>query len=433
MSNRVAADRAALAEVQVPSLSVARATGVAEGAWAPEILLIAQPITDSERGRLTHLIHTNPRAAIGVVTTAGPPLTEWAIHLHPEAAGHAVLDPVGLAVTPQSVGPRDHAKMVDLFAATRAEATTAPPPWRVRSPAEPTPVDITNEPPSLPRDDPLRSSSGGANATSWTPVADPTVATRQKASAPLVAVLGPVEVKYTPELPEPTKRAQLTALAAFLAMHPGSSREAVDEAMWPGRRVSTATRNTAMAKLRDWLGTDPDGNDYLPRATTDGYRLHPGIKTDWHMFRELLPSGPATAPSADLVAALDLVRDQPFKGVNPRRYIWAERIQQEMIAAIGDVADELARRALSGGDHRLALKAVMTGLAAEPGSEQLWRHRLRAHHAAGDRIALERAADQLTALADELGGELEDETLELLRQLLRHTSSGHPSSRGEPR
>jgi DNA-binding SARP family transcriptional activator len=104
-----------------------------------------------------------------------------------------------------------------------------------------------------------------------------------------------------------------------------------------------------------------------------------------------------------------------------------------MIAAIGDVADELARRALSAGDHRLALKAVMTGLAAEPGSEQLWRHRLRAHHAAGDRIALERAADQLTALADELGGELEDETLELLRQLLRHTSSGQPSSRGEPR
>jgi DNA-binding SARP family transcriptional activator len=215
-------------------------------------------------------------------------------------------------------------------------------------------------------------------------------------------------------------------------MNPGATRDAVDEAMWPGRRVSLATRNTAMAKLRNWLGTDPDGNDYLPRAA-DGYRLHPAIRTDWHLFTELLPDGPASASTAKLVATLDLVRDQPFKGVNPRRYIWAERIQQEMIAAIGDVADELARRALRADDHRLALKAVMAGLAAEPGSEQLWRHRLRAHHAAGDRVALERAADQLTALADELGGELDDETIDLLHKLLSQTTAGQTATRGGTR
>jgi hypothetical protein len=101
-----------------------------------------------------------------------------------------------------------------------------------------------------------------------------------------------------------------------------------------------------------------------------------------------------------------------------------------MIAAIGDVADELASRALRAGDHRLALKAVMTGLLVEPGSEQLWRHRLRAHHAAGDLVAVERAADQLTVLADELGSELEDETIDLLNQLLRRNTTEQTGTRG---
>jgi DNA-binding SARP family transcriptional activator len=184
-----------------------------------------------------------------------------------------------------------------------------------------------------------------------------------------------------------------------------------------------------MTKLRNWLGADLDGNDYLPRADTDGYRLHPAIRTDWHLFTELLPNGPARASTSDLIAALDLVRDQPFKGVNPRRYVWAERIQQDMTAAIGDVAAELARRALLGENYRLALKAVMTGLAAEPGSEMLWRYRLRAHHAAGDRVALRQAADQLTALADELDGDLEDETTELLQQLLKSATRPAVTSR----
>jgi DNA-binding SARP family transcriptional activator len=315
-----------------------------------------------------------------------------------------VLDPVGLGLTLQRIGTEDHAGLVDLLTATRAEPASAPAPWRVDS----------------------------IQTTPTTPGAETSAPTIDKDSAPLVAVLGPVEIQHVPQLSEPTKRAQLTALAAFLAMNPGATREALDEAMWPGRHVSLATRNTAMAKLRNWLGADPDGNDYLPRAA-DGYRLHPAVRTDWHLFTELVADGPATASTPNLVAALDLVRDQPFKGVNPRRYIWAERIQQEMIAAIGDVADELARRALQGGDHRLALKAVMAGLAAEPGSEQLWRHRLRAHHAAGDQVALERAADQLTALADELGGELEDETIDLLHHLLSHTSAGQTAARGRAR
>jgi DNA-binding SARP family transcriptional activator len=428
MSNRAAADRAAFVDVGVTGLSVARMAGVAEGAWATDVLLVGQQLTDDQRDRLAQLIQAEPRTATAAVTTVGPALTEWTVHLGTEEAD-AVIDPLGLAVTPQRLGPKDHARVLDLLTTTHAEPTSPPPSWHVDPDGEyeldGMRADYREELLTVPLTGNAPSSDAHQSGTGPGTNADP----HGSSHAPLVAVLGPVEIQRAPELSEPTKRAQLTALAVFLAMNSGATRDAVDVAMWPGRRVSLATRNTAMAKLRSWLGSDPSGDDYLPRAAGDGYRLHPAVRSDWDLFTELLPNGPARTSTSSLIAALDLVRGQPFHGANPRRYVWAERIQQEMIAAIGDVADELARRALHAGDHRLALKAVLTGLAAEPGSEQLWRHRLRAHHAAGDWSALERAADQLTALADELGGELEDETLSVLHELLGPTASQQPSRR----
>jgi DNA-binding SARP family transcriptional activator len=401
LAARVAADRAALATDGAATVSAARPTSVAEGTWAPEVVLIGAPLTGVQRDRLADLVLTEPQVAVAAVTTHDSPLTEWATRLHPDDPERAVIDPLGLGIRPQRISPKERDGLVELLASGHAEPTPVAAPWHVDAVTTPPVVDLNADSP----DD----GSAPQNA-------------HESNGAPLVAVLGPVEIQHAPELTEPNKRGQLTALAAFLALNPGHARDAVDEAMWPGRRVSLATRNTAMTKLRTWLGTDPDGNDYVPRATADGYRLHPSVRTDWHQFCELIPEGPAKASTANLRAALNLVRDQPFRGANPRRYIWAERIQQEMIAAIGDVADELARRALHAGDTRLALTAVAAGLAAEPVSETLWRHRLRALHAAGDRAAVERAADQLTAIADDLGGELDGETIELFHQLLSPSS-----------
>jgi DNA-binding SARP family transcriptional activator len=400
LTTRVAADRAALATDGAATVHAARPSGVAEGTWAPEVVLIGTPLTDIQRDRLADLTLTEPRVAIAAVTTDGPPLTEWATRLHPDEPERALINPLGLAVMPQRISPQEHENLVDLLASGHAAPSPAAASWVVDAPTATLAADL------------LAPSQDGS----------PPTQAPSRDGAPLVAVLGPVEIQHAPELTEPNKRGQLTALAAYLALNPGQTRDAVDEAMWPGRRVSLATRNTAMTKLRNWFSTDPDGNDYVPRASADGYRLHPAVRTDWHLFCELVPDGPAATSTVDLRAALDLVRDQPFKGAYPRRYIWAERHQREMIAAIADVAEELARRALHAGDTRLALAAVATGLTAEPVSEALWRHRLRALHASGDRAALERAADQLTALADELGGDLEDETVELIRQLLTPSS-----------
>jgi len=411
--SRADADRKAFSDVGTPNLPEARRTGVAEGSWAPEILLIAAPLSAEQQDRLALLVADEPRVAVAAVTSSGPPLTEWAVHIDPVDREHAILEPIGLGIALQRIGGRDYPHVLDLLRSAGAPSGAGNPSWVVDQNTDRPLVDVPPRPVGQQGDADDLDPPIDARTTPGLVDAEPAV--------PLVAVLGPVEIQHASALAEASKRGQLTALAAYLALYPGQSHEAVDEALWPGTRVALATRNTAMTKLRNWLGADPHGADYLPRATAQGYRLHPAIHTDWQIFQELLPSGPANATTEDLLAALQLVRDQPFKGVNPRKYLWAERLQQEMIAAIGDVADELTRRALRAGDHRTALRATLTGLTAEPGSEVLWRHRLRAHHAANDRDALEQAIAQLTILADELGGDLEDETTQLINELLKPT------------
>ena len=237
-------------------------------------------------------------------------------------------------------------------------------------------------------------------------------------SAPRVLVLGPVEVVNAHGPLEPTKKRQLTEVACWIALHPGLDSAAMEAAIWPGAADVRSTRNTAVNKLRRWLGTAADGNDYLPTARIGGYRLHDGVTTDWQQWLQLLPAGVGTASTADLQAALRLVRGQPFSGAPPRRYTWAERARQEMISAVVDAALELAHRALTAADPQTARSAATIGLQAEPGDESLWRTLLKAEWLAGNSRGLQEAADRLLAIAAELGDDLEDETIELLDELL---------------
>jgi hypothetical protein len=240
--------------------------------------------------------------------------------------------------------------------------------------------------------------------------------------SPLIQVLGPVEILNARGPVEPSKVRQLTEIAAFMALHPGSDHHGLSEAIWPGARALDNTRNTAVSKLRKWLGATDDGADYVPWVLDDGYRLHPQVTTDWQLWRRLLPDGPATASNAELAAALELVKGRPFAGTNPRRYAWAERERQDMISAIVDASHELATRALLAGDAMLARRAAAAGLHVDPGIELLWRDALKADWLAGDREGLVTTADRLSALVEELGDDLEPETIELMDELLRRRS-----------
>jgi nucleoid-associated protein YgaU len=422
-------------------------------AWTPEIVLVRGPIDPDVRARLDAILDLTPGVGVSAVitddTTAGP----WTLTLDDAKSGPdavATLLPLGVAVRPQRLAAAELDTLLELFAVTDLPArapslndayaghgSNAPVDDEPaladldsqRGTREPEPSDPARRVIDLDTERPPDSEriAGQATATAEEGEilgppddhddAGAEAATEDRAS-PLIQLLGPVDILNARGTIEPSKRRQLLEIAAYLSLHPGGDRNLLNEAIWPGAPALDNTRHTALSKLRKWLGTNDDGVDYVPRVLIDGYRMHPHVRSDWQQWQELLPDGPAQANNTTLRSALALVKGKPFAGTNPRHYAWAEPTRQDMISAIADTAHELARRSLLEGDATGARQAAAAGLYADPGAELLWRDALKAEWLAGDRAGLEATADRLTALSEDLGDDLEPETIDLLNELL---------------
>ncbi|WP_331729129.1 LysM peptidoglycan-binding domain-containing protein (plasmid) [Streptomyces avidinii] len=245
---------------------------------------------------------------------------------------------------------------------------------------------------------------------------------------PQVQVLGPVNLAGAQGQVGSNRRNHLLEIAAWLVLHPGLGRQDLDNAIWPGLRRTSGTRNTAISRLRSWLGPnphlpahDPQGA-YLPAVTDGVYRLGPDVTSDWDRFKELYQQGMHhDGQDADvaLAHALALVRGRPFADIDPSKYCWAEADIQEMISAIVDVAHELAERRRQVRDYRAAAQAVTKGMLVDAQSELLYRDLFTICHEMGDREGLERAAAQLARINAEDGVDSSPETVGLLRTLLK--------------
>ncbi|MFF7764163.1 LysM peptidoglycan-binding domain-containing protein [Streptomyces griseorubiginosus] len=250
---------------------------------------------------------------------------------------------------------------------------------------------------------------------------------------PSILLLGPLTIEGANGRVDSNRKSVATELLAFLALNPGSDHHAVDAALWPASRVNKEMRNAVISRARSWLGTDPDGNQHLPRVqnTPDKrYRLGPQVTCDWLIFQHHARQGLNDhSEDGDLALrqALALVRGRPFAGMDPQRYAWAEPTIQEMISAITDVASELSTRRREARDPRGALWAAQQGLLAVEDSETLYRAVFLAHHAVGDLDALREAAARLRRINDSIGGgvEMEADTAELLRNLLPRPIHAH--------
>lgn len=252
---------------------------------------------------------------------------------------------------------------------------------------------------------------------------------------PAILLLGPVAVEGATGRVQSGRKRASTELAAFLALNPRVDHHAIDDALWPGQKVTKEMRNATISRLRSWLDKAPDGTAYLPRIqdTSDNrYRLV-GVTCDWTQFQHHARTG-LTDHTEDgdlaLRRALTLVRGRPFAAIDPQRYAWAEPATQEMVSAIVDVAHTLSTRCRETGDIPGALWAARRGLLASEESELLHRALFLAHHAAGDTTALREAAASLARINEELGSiDMEQETAELLRTLLPRPPYV-PTSRG---
>nr|WNW41351.1 bacterial transcriptional activator domain-containing protein [Streptomyces sp. Li-HN-5-13] len=230
--------------------------------------------------------------------------------------------------------------------------------------------------------------------------------------------------------PDPAGRPRLTELAAYLALRPGTERTTIDRDIHPGAAHldprATAERladplPAKLAALAGWLGTSPEGRDYLEAQAADSYALAPAVSCDWDEFRSLYRRGMrSTSSTADaaLAHALALVRGAPFAEAPAGAFAWAEPERQDMLAAIVDTAHELAARRLQYGDHRTAEAAIFRALAVAPEVELLHRDLFYAYASAGARDQLVRSVNRLDALSRRTGRDLDPDTVALLRDLL---------------
>lgn len=362
---RTAAVRRLLDDTGVDDLSDARGRDTAHDAWQPEML-----ITDTT-------MHAEPWSGVCIIRTGIPDHDGARIALT-DNDGTAILTPLGLRFQPSRLTDTDYKQILTLL-----------------GPPDPQPPDVPTV--KAERDDdavpaPLRSAQREVLAALPIPAAriinqaSTFDEERDAGSDRGVLLLGRPEI--VGGSPTDTKRrARSLELIAYLALHPGASAAELDEALFPGRRVTHDMRNSLVSRTRTWLGSDEHGNLLLPLVTgSSGYHLAEGFRCDWTDFLDLARTGLAT-DTIDidrLERALRLVRGRPFLGVDPAAYTWAEAATQEMISTIVDIAYELAVAHLDTGAAAAAIETASRALLVDPANEALHRVAITAASRRGD-------------------------------------------------
>ncbi|MCG7524572.1 LysM peptidoglycan-binding domain-containing protein [Streptomyces sp. OfavH-34-F] len=385
--------RTALADAGAASLRVARSRPTGAEAWTPRVALCAGPLSPEVVEAARELLDAPACAAL--ITAADSDALPGATVLPGPSGGIVRLAGRLVRLVPQHIPDADYEALLKLFGITAAPASVplpAPPPAReVPTPAtDAIPAPVPDQPADAEIPEPY---DIGIN------------------------LLGVPAVTGTRQELAPTAAGRLTEIAAWIALHPGADTAALTDGIWPGG-VSAAFRTAQLSALRRWLGSD------FQRGDT--YQFAAGTGTDWHRFQALARRGRLKGADGvpDLTAALELVRGRPFDAVPPRRYVWAEYLRQDMIAAVVDTATLLAELLLASGEPKAARKAADKGLLVEPAAEPLHRLAIRAADLTGDHEAVEQYARRVDELTDLLGTEMQPETAELLGETALRPSRG---------
>lgn len=418
---QAAAAEQVLAEMGVDSPEQARLLNDDAEGWAPEVIVLTEPLEEEVMTELGELVARIPRIGIAAIAN-GHLAGDWTFTLEDEASAALAIPAWGVSipVIPQLVTSAEAQQLEDIFdTATNHEATGDEAPAEISIEQIPTLAPDTDayltevratDSDVLPADD--EQGSTAAETVAAEPIAETTEAVTAAADVVgldddelYIRVLGtPKVVGARGSLPMDEKNAKAsrhamkygTELAALLALSDGLSSHELSAAMWPGLvtegKKANSRRNGLVSKLRHWLGTNEEGQEYLPKKI-DLYRI--AARTDWDVFCDLAGEDVHQASTEQLVAALELVQGQPISGIADKRYVWADTVRQTMICKIGDVAHEVAARALESGDPRRARHAASVGLTVDPISEVHWRNAMRAEYQIGDSEGVERLITQL--------------------------------------
>lgn len=380
-----ASTRTALDRLGDPNTWVARRDHSAEQGWGITALISLNPLSESQRARLSQIAEPGCGAAAAIV---GSPVADaWSLTTGPTTR----LEPHGFDLSPATISLDDLATIDALF----ADAMTGDSDERLLTDHE-------------------TAGSIHLPAHAEAPASGPPEVE--------VRVLGPVDVHGV----EPINRRRTVELVTYLALHPGGvSAGRLKTAIWPEGEPTQDTFNVTVHRARSALGVDSDGNHHLPHAVTNGgsYTLGPHVSTDLTRFNELVRRSQAASDEeaeAELLReAVALLRGQAFEGVNGYEWAFTEAIVTEVEATIADAAHRLAQLELARREADAANWAAMQGLKAVPGSEPLFRDRMEAAHLNGDPSTVDRIVDELCRYIETLEplDDLHPDTIELWRRL----------------
>jgi LysM domain len=377
--------------------------------WAPEIVLVDQPLTTAQRTRLSALVGAEPKVTLAVVAVGPVPGAAWSLHGDGSSTERrVVLQPAGLTLSPQWLEPPELTAVVDLIETTGSDDTTPAPWWGdIEVQPDPPPDNVTYL-------DSRSTTWGTANTAERALIMEAAMDPDRTVHHPTLQMLGPIELHGATGT-EPARAAkQCLEYCGWLLENPGSSAQAMVSAL----AVAEGTRRSNMSRLRTWLGASGAGEAYLPDAYTGRITLHPAVSSDWHRLQILAASGVNRASDDSLQAALELVRGAPLADAAPGQWHWAEELRTDMISCVRDIGIELADRALLAGDLERARWAAARALLAAPGDELLLAARIRTEHTAGNAAETERLTLQLAAQARTLGVDLDPETVSLLQRVM---------------
>jgi DNA-binding SARP family transcriptional activator len=386
-----------------PSATTARMTSQTPDSWTPTIVLCASPPPPATLARLTATQFQLHRLPLALVTVGELPPPAWRIEL---GGGQATIDPLDLTVRSLQLSAEAYQAITKLLhTAARSDDVepTAPPYDTLQRPTPPPRLRLV----------------GDHDAAAPTP---PTTKIHNGAApaAPLeVRVLGKIDLHGVARI----HRAKALELIIYLALHPtGVDLDRLWEALWPERPLNRPTLHTTVSIARSHLGHGPDGTPYLPSSRDGLYRLSATISVDWTRFQtltHLAATDPDRATQA-LHQALDLVRGTPLESASPRGYEWALVHRTEMESAIGEAAEQLARRSLDTHDHADATWAARRGLLASPYDERLYRQLMLAAYNAGNPAGVDAIMRELIQVLDAEAEPLDDlhpDTIALYKKL----------------
>ena len=246
-------------------------------------------------------------------------------------------------------------------------------------------------------------------------------ATGGQVPSPILRLLGPVDLLGARGNPPTKARRQCLEYCAWLLCHPGARSVQMADALM----VAEPTRRSNVSRLRRWLGTDDAGRAYLPEGYDGSLRLADAVTSDWERLELLVSGGVSTAPLANLVSALDLVRGAPLADAAPGQWHWAEEWRIDMIQMVRDIGVEVARRAMEIRDVELASRALARATVACPEDEVLLVARIKLADELDDRGEVERLVYVLSRQARRLGVDLSEETITVLQEVME----GHARAR----